>query len=43
VVVHGVHEPLERGIRDLAGVLGIAGCEKFNRAFEVGEEYGDRP
>jgi hypothetical protein len=36
VVVHGVHEPLEHGIEDLVGALGIAGCEKFYRAFEVG-------
>jgi hypothetical protein len=43
VVVHRVHEPLEHGIQDLAGILGVAGCEKFHRAFEVGEEYGDQP
>jgi hypothetical protein len=42
-VAHGVHEPLEHGIQDLAGVLGIAGCEKFRRALEVGEEYDDQP
>ena len=41
VAVDGLHHPLEDGVEELAGLLGIAVGEQLHRALEVGEEDGD--
>ena len=41
VAVDGLHHPLEHGVEELAGLLGVAVGEQLHRALEVGEEHGD--
>ena len=41
VAVYGFHHPLEDGIQQLPGLLGIAVGEELHRALEVGEEHRD--
>jgi hypothetical protein len=41
VVMDGLHHPLEDGIEELAGLLGITIREQLERASDVGEEDGD--
>jgi hypothetical protein len=39
--VHGFHHPLEDGVEELPGLLGIAVGEELHRALQVGEEDRD--
>ena len=41
VAVDGLHHPLEDGIEELAGLLGVAVGQELHRALEVGEEHRD--
>ena len=41
VAVDGLHHPLEDGIEQLPGFLGVAVGQELHRALEVGEQHGD--
>ena len=41
VAVDGLHHPLEDGIEELPGLLGVAVGEQLHRALQVGEEHRD--
>ena len=40
VAMDGLHHPLEDGVEELPGLLGVAVGEQLHRALEVGEENG---
>ena len=40
VAVDGLHHPLEDGIQELPGLLGVPVGEQLHRALEVGEQHG---
>jgi hypothetical protein len=37
--VDGLHHPLEDGIEELPGLLGVAVGQQLHRALEIGEEH----
>ena len=39
VAVDGLHHPLEDGVQELPGLLGVAISQQLHRALEVGEEH----
>ena len=41
VAVDGLHHPLEDGVEELPGLLGVPVGEQLHRALHVGEEHGD--